>query len=198
MTVADLTAPASDLSVVRPSDLASAGCAAADHIVINELQTGGAAGASDEWIELYNPCSSTVDLSNWRLMYMASASTTEITLLTVMPTADHREQLAGHGYLLIGGPKYSGAMAADYSYASGGLKDTGGAVGLRDASSPAGALDDAVGWGDATNAFVEGGAAAGAPPVSQSVGRHPNGHDGDNNGKDFIVYTTPSPKAPNP
>ena len=66
---------------------------------------------------------------------------------------------------------------ADLAY-SGGFAATGGAIALRVVG---GAVVDAVGWGDATNAFVEG-TAAPAPPAGSSLERLPGGLDG--NGED--------------
>ena len=58
---------------------------------------------------------------------------------------------------------------------------------------------DAVGWGDATNAFVEG-AAAPAPSASTSLERRPggslgNGIDTNDNALDWFVSTTPGPQG---
>jgi len=74
---------------------------------------------------------------------------------------------------------------------------TAGGLGLRDAS---GTLVDSVGYGTATNAFVEGSAAP-APPAAaapgKSAGRKPDGHDTDDNAADFSVLTSPTPGASN-
>jgi hypothetical protein len=55
---------------------------------------------------------------------------------------------------------------------------------------------DSVGYGDATNEFVEHVAAA-APPEGSSIGRSPDGADLDNNATDFVLLGAPSPKAAN-
>ena len=59
---------------------------------------------------------------------------------------------------------------------------------------------DHVGWGTATNAFVEG-TVASAPPATASPGssaaRHPDGHDTNDNSADFTVVTPPTPRATN-
>src|ERR1041384_136653 len=36
-------------------------------VVINELQVQGAAGAADEFVELYNPTLTVVDIGGWRV-----------------------------------------------------------------------------------------------------------------------------------
>ena len=58
---------------------------------------------------------------------------------------------------------------------------------------------DAVGWGDATNAFVEG-TAAPAPPAGSSLERLPggaagNGIDTNDNAPDWFVQAAPSPQS---
>src|SRR5574341_2672801 len=40
---------------------------AATTIVISEFRTRGPGGASDEFVELYNPTGSSVDISNWEI-----------------------------------------------------------------------------------------------------------------------------------
>jgi len=96
---------------------------------------------------------------------------------------------------LFGGSGYVGAHPADRSFATS-LASAGGAVGLRD---PSGALLDSVAWGTATNALVEG-AAAVAPTITaapgKSAGRHPDGHDTNDNAADFSEGD-PTPRAPN-
>ena len=87
-----------------------------------------------------------------------------------------------------------GGPAADQEL-SAPFAATGGGVGLRDA---AGNLVDSVGWGMATNAFVEGTVTA-APPTTVEPGtspwRVPDGDD--SNAADFTLDDSPTPKAAN-
>jgi hypothetical protein len=163
-----------------------AGGCGVSQVVINELQTTGATGVkSDEWVELFNPCMTSVDLNGSKLIYRSATATTDGFQLVAFTQA-----VPAGGYLLAAGASYAGNY--DVKFATGGLADTGGAVGLRDA---AGNLVDSVGWGSANNIFVEG-AAAIAPPNGMSIARKPNGHDTEHNDLDFAVGT-PTPKAPN-
>ena len=61
-------------------------------------------------------------------------------------------------------------------------------------------LVDGAGWGTATNALVEGAAAA-APPATAAPGsslvRLPDGHDTNSNSADFTVPGAATPKAAN-
>src|SRR5438132_12831702 len=84
------------------------------------------------------------------------------------------------------------ASTADASY-SGGLAATGGALALRVVG---GAPIDALGWGDATNGFVEG-TAAPAPAARSSIERKPGGIGGNvidtnDNALDWLVNAAPS------
>ena len=91
-------------------------------------------------------------------------------------------------------PRDRTRRSRDATY-SGGFASTGGAVALRVAG---GATVDAVGWGDATNAFVEG-TPAPAPAARSSLERRPggasgNGADTNDNALDWIVQPTPTPQ----
>jgi hypothetical protein len=155
---------------------------------VNEVKTAGTASASDEFIELVNAGTSAVDISGWKVVSRSAAGTSDTTLATIPDGTS----LAAGGFYLLGGSGYAGPPAADQSFASG-LAGTGGAVAVKDAS---GTVVDAAGWGTATNALVEGTAAA-APAAGSSIGRHPDGHDTNNNAADFTTSTTPTPRASN-
>jgi hypothetical protein len=197
----DLSRAARDLSMpeTSPGDLAQpgqdlaqgsgdlAGTCSVGRLVVNEVQTTGATGSkTDEWVEIFNTCTTgPVDMTGVKLIYRSSTATSDGFVLA-MPS----QMLAPLGYFLVADGGYSGTP--DLQFAAGGLADTGGAVGLRDA---AGNLIDSVGWGAASNSFVEG-AAATAPGNGQSIARKPNGTDTNHNDKDFLVGA-PTPKAAN-
>ena len=156
-------------------------------LVISEVQTGGAS-ASDEFVEIANQGAGPVDLAALEVVYATSTGST-VTRKTAW--TDSTILAVGHRFLLVNG---AGAYAAigDAAY-TGGFAATGGAVALRVVG---GAVVDAVGWGDATNPFVEG-LAAPAPPSGSSVERRPggaggNGTDTNDNATDWVVA------APNP
>ena len=156
---------------------------------VNEVATGTAAAAADEFVELVNAGTAPADLSGWKLVYRSAAGTSDITLATFAAGT----ALAPGGFYLLGGSAYS--SSADATFATG-LAATGGAVGVRDAG---GALVDSVGWGTATNALVEGSAAP-APPTTtpwSSIARHPDGHDTNANAADFTVTANATPRGAN-
>jgi hypothetical protein len=157
-------------------------------VVVNEVQTTGVSSAEDEWVELFNPSSCEVDISSWTLKYLAAAGTTKETLWT----APSGTKLAAFGYGVIVGTAYSGS-AAPLGDLSSGLAEAGGGVAIYDASAT---LLDSVGYGTATNAFVQIGAAPEAL-AGQSIARTPNGANTHDNATDFTIATTPTPGAAN-
>jgi uncharacterized protein YdeI (BOF family) len=158
-------------------------------LLISELQTGGAS-ASDEFVELYNAAPDPVDLSGLEVVYVTA------TGATVTRKASWTDPLlleaGGHLLLANGAGAYAGI--ADVVYTNG-LAAAGGAVVLR---VTGGATIDALAWGDATNGFVEGNAAA-APAAGQSLERLPGGSlgsglDTNDGAVDFAVRATPDPQ----
>ena len=159
---------------------------------VNELMTGVTAAATDEFVEIVNTGTAAADLSGWKLVYRSAAGTSDVVLATVPDGTS----LAAGGFYLFGGAGYVSGPAADQSYSTS-IAATGGGVGIRDAG---GNLVDSVGWGTATNAFVEGTVAA-APGTTEapgtSIGRIPDGDDTNDNAADFVVDDSPTPKGSN-
>jgi len=159
---------------------------------INEVQTGTAGSAADEFVELVNAGTTAADVSGWKIVYRSAAGTTDTTLATIPDGTT----IAPGGFYLLGGSAYAGAGVANQSFGSA-IAATGGGVGVRDST---GALVDGVGWGTATNALVEGTAAAAATataPPGSSIVRKPDGHDTNDNAADFTVSDTATPGASN-
>src|SRR6185369_15905588 len=153
------------------------------------VQTGGAS-ASDEFAEISNAGAVAVDLTGLEVVYATSTGST-VTRKASWTTASILEP---GRHLLIANSAGVFAPIADATY-SGGFAATGGAIVLR----PIGGTPiDAVGWGDATNAFVEGSGAS-APPAGSSIERLPggelgNGTDTNENSLDFAVRASPTPQ----
>lgn len=162
------------------------------HVRVNELMTGTTGAGTDEFVELVNSGTAGADISGWKVVYRSAAGTSDVVLATV---PDGTTLGAGAFYLLGGGGYVSGP-GADQSFAAG-LAVTGGGIGIRIAD---GTLVDSVGWGTATNAFVEGIVTA-APPTTDAPGtstaRSPDGDDTNDNAADFAADGTPTPKSSN-
>jgi Lamin Tail Domain/Collagen triple helix repeat (20 copies) len=159
---------------------------------VNEFSTGTSASATDEFVELFNAGVGSADLGGQKVVYRSGAGTSDVTLATIPDGTI----LAAGAFYLLGGSGYSGARPADQAF-SAALAGTAGGIGIRDG---AGRLLDSVGYGTATNAFVEARAAP-APPATAVPGssdiRLPDGADTDDNGADFRVTAAPTPGAPN-
>jgi hypothetical protein len=171
------------------TDLASTDLAVSCAPKINEVQTAGAT-ATDEFVELYNPCPQAVDLAGFRLAYRSATNNSggsDITLATI-----GNQSIASMAYFVVGGKGYT--QTKD-EVMSGGLASTGGAVALYNSS---GIRVDSVAYQtlSVANNFTEGSPAPN-PPTGQSIARTPNGVDTDNNSVDFKVAATPTPRAAN-
>lgn len=182
--------PPPDLATPVVFDLATS---CTDHVVLNEVKVAGSGTASgvanDEFVEIYNPCGTTISLANWTLVHRAASGTNENVIATLS------KSIGGNGYFLVAETQCACSTSADVTYTTGTLAATGGGIGLR---NPSGTLIDSIGYGTGTdNAFVEGAPAA-APGGGQSIARHPNGFDSDHNDSDFTVANNPTPRAANP
>jgi hypothetical protein len=161
-------------------------------IRVNEFMTGSTGAASNEFVELVNAGTAAVNVGGYKVAYRSAAGTSDTTLATI---PDGTTIPAG-GFYLLAGSGYLGSHAPDQTF-SASLAATGGGLAVRDAT---GAILDSVGYGEATNAFVEGHPAA-APPATAAPGssadRIPDGHDTNDNAADFSVSAAPSPGASN-
>ncbi|OGL59749.1 hypothetical protein A3H10_03025 [Candidatus Uhrbacteria bacterium RIFCSPLOWO2_12_FULL_46_10] len=160
--------------------------AAPDHIVISEVQIGGVT-ATDEFVELFNPTSSLVNLTGWRLS-KRTASGNQTNLLTVFPDIN----LPAQGHFLITHPTgYTNTITNDAQYSTAeSLAANNTIVLFSDAGNT---LVDLIGIGTASS--FEG-ATAPNPPNGQSIERQ-TGSDGiidsDNNMNDFVLTALPTP-----
>ena len=159
-------------------------------LVVGEIVTGGAS-ASDEFVELYNAGPASVDLAGLEVVYVTSTGGT----VTRKATWASATILEPGRHLLLANSSGIHAATADATY-TGGLSATGGAIVVRPVG---GTAIDAVGWGDATSAFVEG-TVAPAPSAGSSLERLPggpggNGIDTNQNVADWLLNPAPVPQA---
>ena len=158
-------------------------------LVVSELQTGGSS-ASDEFVEIANQAAGPTDLIGLELVYATSSGSTVTrkatwTVSTILASGQRILVVNGAGsFVGLGDASFTGGFAA-----------TGGAVALRVVGGP---VVDALGWGDATNTFVEG-TVAPAPPASSSLERRPGGNAGNasdtnDNSIDWFANASPGPQ----
>ena len=165
--------------------------AAIGPLLLSELVTGGAS-ASDEFIEIYNPAPIGLPTEGLELIYV-SASGATVTRKALWSAGATDVPPGGH--LLIANEAGPYAPIADLTYANG-LSGTGGSLALRVLG--ASTAVDAVGWGTATSAWLEG-APASAPGAGRSLERLPGGaagsiQDTDQNAVDFVEREGPDPQ----
>jgi hypothetical protein len=177
--------------------------ALASHVVISEIQVGGTGNADDEFIELYNPTDSTVNLSDWRITRKTSGGSQSTLVNSMVGT------IAPHKYFLVAHPEFNGGLTIDqeYSATSSGLAANNTVLLYSDAGVT---IVDKVGMGSATD--VEASASAN-PIIDGSIERKAlasstietmgnggsdetagNGEDTDNNFNDFLVQTASNPQ----
>jgi len=107
---------------VTGTDCATSTCAAGTcscgdgHLVISEVRTRGAAGAFDEFVELYNPTSCDVALDTTWILDVRSNS---VASYTKRWTGAVGQMVPAHGHFLIVGPSYAQMPAKDASLSSG-------------------------------------------------------------------------------
>jgi predicted extracellular nuclease len=196
-----LFAALASLTVVAPGARA-----AATHVVISEFATRGPTAATDEFVELYNPTDSPIDISGWKLQYSSATNGSTWSDRAILPA---NTLIPAHGFFLIVNQSYIGGPAADYS---SGLWNSG--TGMADNGHEriidASAVEvDKVGWGSAVNPeggspapnhgtsangnSVERKAAAGSTAASLAAGGLEefagNGQDTNVNGSDFVTQT---------
>jgi endonuclease G len=164
------------------------------NLVISQFQTSGAT-AEDEFIEIHNTSTSSVDLNGYKLVYRATSGTNDILLAqwntsVVVPAG---------GYYLVAADAYDGAANEDFTYfpaqCSCSMGAGGGGLAIRSGAVNTGTIIDSVGWGTATNAFIEGTKVI-APPTNGAQARSNNGcTDTDNNVNDFSILNPSIPRS---
>lgn len=180
--------------------------ASANHIVISEIQIGGSI-ADDEFIEIYNPTNTDIELENWRLT-RKTATGTESNLVNSLSAT-----ISAHGYLLIAPEEYDGTPSADvlYTAASNHISSNNTILLYSDAGIT---VVDKVGLGSdetaaidsettpvpnpAANGSIERKAVSSSSTSSMSSSGEDefmgNGEDTDNNLNDFVQQETSNPQ----
>ena len=176
---------------------------AASHVVISEVLLGTTGAGENEFIEIYNPMETPVDISGWMLTRKtASADIASQSALTTIPTGT---EIQGHGYYLIAHTSYTGTTPANLSYSENSLASNN-TIYLK---NNGGTVIDKLGLGSTNDAE---GTAKGNPSTGSSAERKANasstattlttgidmlmgnGEDTDNNSADFVNRTTPDPQ----
>jgi uncharacterized protein (TIGR03437 family) len=182
--------------VPNPSPAPTPTPSAIPAIVISEFRTRGPNGASDEFIELYNPTNRSINIGGWKIR----ASSSSGTLSTRMIINDGVAIGPNAHFLATNLSGYSGAVAGDQTFSSGIAND--GGIAITDAND---AIVDQVGM-SAGSGFREGMHLAPLPSdADQSYERRPGGSTGsqqdtNDNFTDFRLLSLSDPQnlASNP
>lgn len=168
--------------------------AVSPHLVISQFQAGGGT-ADDEFVELHNIGPAPVDLNGFRLVYRSASGNSDVGPLAVWtsPTIVQPGQ-----YYLIATTAYDGPATPDLIYNAGtcqcSMGAASGGLAIRLGGQNTGVIIDSVGWGMATNAFVEG-TVTPAAGNNNSKSRLESGcRDTDNNQADFVSTVPSSPR----
>ncbi len=179
-----------------------ASASVANHVVISEVQI-----ATDEFVELYNPTDSDIDITVWHWCYFSPGRNWNNSYRDkVFPSGS---TIAAHGYYLIGLKGYPMPLSDWQPYTSAQLADDG-SVGIfpwdpdtKTAEEAKAGRIDAVGWGSVDyvyedkNATVPGSDKSLQRKVSATInedGVHGPAWDTDNNSTDFFLQSNPNPQ----
>ncbi|WP_163867124.1 lamin tail domain-containing protein [Myxococcus eversor] len=185
----------------------------ANHVVISEVAPQGPSNASDEFIELFNPTATAVDLSGWKVQYKSATGT--IYQSVSLPAG---ATIQPRGFYLVVHQLYSGSVSGDASWGTvfsmQASANGGGNVRIGPPALNTGLNDpntvDALGYGTGNapegTAFPTIPAAAGSYERKASISSTAatmqggsdatagNGYDSQDNASDFILRTTRQPQ----
>lgn len=159
--------------------------AADPHVVINAFQIAGTK-STDEFVELFNPTESKINLAGWRLSKRTSSGTV-YTLLTTFPSIE----IDSGDFVVVAHKDFSGGSDLFYSTSSSIAEDN--TIILY--SDGGKTVVDRVGFGKAGD--FEGTALAN-PAAGEIIKRKQNSVDTDNNAADFEKETEPPPDVAGP
>jgi uncharacterized repeat protein (TIGR01451 family) len=175
-----------------PAALTVAPVVSAGSVLVSEFRTRGPNGASDEFVEIYNPTTSAVLIGGMKIRASNGSGTISdrvtITAGTMLGSGCH--YLIANSTASTG---YSGSTTPDQTYSTGITDDGGIAITRSDGTT----ILDQVGM-SAGSAYKEGTTlAALSVNTNQSYERKPggslgNGTDTNNNANDFFLNATSS------
>lgn len=154
----------------------------APRVLITEISPGSKDSATDEFVEIYNPSSVTIDLSADKIQYKSASGKTWTTKAKIV---DGTELAPGQYMVLSSKDNYTAHLQSGMAQAAGNIR-------LVDAAD---AVLDQVGWGTADAALV---APAEPVPVGQTISRKliDSAYAQSQNNFDDFLAGEPTPGSP--
>lgn len=184
----------------RVKSIRAAAAMVSPHLVVSQFQVAGGV-TDDEFIELHNISASSVDLNGYKVVYRSAAGTNDVVMAQWTASAI----VPPGGYYLIASSTYDASATPNLIYTPGScqcsMSANGGGLAIRNGAVNTGVIIDSVGYGTATNAFIETAKTA-VPPANASQARVSGAcQDTDNNLNDFSTVNPSTPRnsstAPN-
>jgi len=191
--------------------------ALADNLLISEIQidsVDGIGGASDDFIELYNPTDSDIYLGDYQGSYLRLVKRTQTGASDTSIKSwngDLEAKVPAHGFYLWANSGYTGINTTPDATTTVTISADNG-IALRLGPMDTGSIIDGLGWGDCENEFVEGNAAidlsggqslerkakdtstAELLAVNDSHHWLGNNWDSNSNSQDFVLQTQSNPQ----
>ena len=172
-----------------------------DHLVVSQVYGGGGNPGSaftNDFVEIYNPTGTAVDLTGYSIQYAAPGNTTGFG--SVLPLSGIVQPSSYFLVQLAGGVNGAALPTPDQSSTTFNMGTVGGKLILVNTTTPVSGsgcpqppqIVDMISWGTANCA--EGGNAASAHSNGTSTRRNSPCVDTDNNGADFSTANPPTPQ----
>ena len=160
------------------------------HLLFSEVLAGVSGNNPYDFVELYNPTSTPIDLKGYALWYLLNEGDEE----QLVHAWEKSALVPPYGHFLLGQEGQDFGLVVDQAFNQPLLPQRGGLI-LRD---PDREVADSLGWGEAPQVSVE---SQPAPAMENglSLERAPgkeqgSGQDTDDNAQDFVLNSSPSPQ----
>lgn len=176
-----------------------------NHVVISEVQiTGGSSHTTEDFIELYNPTSSVINLNGFRLVNRTTGSSSDNSIRVFTS-----QSIPAHGYFLWCSEAKAALITCDDSTAD--TLSGNGSVAVRQGALDTGTIIDALSWDSSAFSLKESIDFFPDPTDNQSIERKAlttsdassmlstdalkgNGYDSDSNALDFTLRLISEPQ----
>lgn len=181
----------------------------ADHLVISEVQILGATSEND-FIELYNPTNSPINLGGYRLVKRTSSGSVDLPIKSFT----NSDIVPAYSYYLWANSNNDFALSLNADASTAATLTSSNSIALRNGPENTGTIIDAMGWGTLTGTpLLEIAVFSQNPSANQSIERKAisssnastmisggqdeqkgNSYDSNNNDTDFILRIVSQPQ----